>query len=152
MKDRYLFRGKIEKGEFAGEWVEGQLIDTHEYGLCIYAHSVTVHSDPEYGMSVHEYDPATIGQCTGLKDDNGDLIYEDDILLLTATDEEDKKAIVRFGNPNSVYEWGWALDFIGETKPNWFNPAIGLWVDTELPTMGCEIIGNIHDNKELLNA
>ena len=67
MENRYLCRGKrIDNGEC----VEGDLV-----------HSVYKINDVcvgQYGNEVgmHEVDPLTICQCTGLKDKNGKLIFE----------------------------------------------------------------------------
>jgi uncharacterized phage protein (TIGR01671 family) len=71
MESRYLYRGKrIDNGK----WVEGDLV-----------HSVYKINDVcvgQYGNEVgmHEVDPLTVCQCTGLKDKNGRLIFENDIV------------------------------------------------------------------------
>ena len=70
MENRYLFRGKRKDN---GEWVFGDLV-----------HSVYKISDTcvgQYGNEVgmHEVDPETVCQCTGRKDKNGNLIWENDI-------------------------------------------------------------------------
>lgn len=71
MENRYLFRGKRID---TGEWVFGELV-----------HSVYKIGDTcvgQYGNEVgmHEVDPETICQCTGIKDKNGKLILENDIV------------------------------------------------------------------------
>lgn len=71
MENRYLFRGKRID---TGEWVFGDLV-----------HSVYKIGDTcvgQYGNEVgmHEVDPETICQCTGIKDKNGKLILENDIV------------------------------------------------------------------------
>ena len=65
MKDRYLFRGKREDGK----WVYGYFMMLEKTRPVIV--------DSQSGIAEH-VDPATIGQCTGLKDDLGDLIFEGD--------------------------------------------------------------------------
>ena len=71
MNDRYLFRAKRTDN---GEWVEGDLV-----------HSVYKINDicvGKYGSDVglHQVDESTICQCTGIKDKNGKLIWENDIV------------------------------------------------------------------------
>lgn len=78
----------------------------------------------------------TVGRSTGLKDKNGKLIFEGDVVKLTDNNAE-RKAYVVFGNPYGEYNWGWDLIYIGE-KPK---------VNTD-----CEVIGNIYDNPKLLSA
>ena len=64
------------------------------------------------------------------------------------TDEFKKyKAVIEFGNPNSIYSFGWQLKMI-DNMP--FNDDILLWVDMEEAGAYTEVIGNIHDNIELL--
>ena len=81
-----------------------------------------------------EVDKETIGQFTGLYDKNGNEIYEGDILSLK--DEVGKKGIVTVG-----FEDGGFIVFKGLAYR-----YIGVYhnIGNEL-----EIIGNIHDNKEI---
>ena len=70
MNDRYLYRAKRTDN---GEWVEGDLV-----------HSVYKINDicvGKYGSEVgmHQVDESTICQCTGLRDKNGNMIWENDI-------------------------------------------------------------------------
>lgn len=98
----------------------------------------------------YDIDPNTLCQYTGLKDKNGKKIWENDIVELYDTNNNYKwKAIVKFGNPNATYNWGYQLHPIGEYK---VNTDILLWVEMEDTGTICEVIGNIFDNPELLNA
>ena len=85
MEDRYLFKGKrIDNGE----WVQGYLFDDgfengrmFVGGLVIDEYHGTACDDWSItGINFCEVDPSTVCQCTGLKDKNGKLIWENDIV------------------------------------------------------------------------
>lgn len=101
-----------------------------------------------YLPEIIEVVPDTVGQYIGLKDDNKKEIFQGDILRLIDTiDKFDVTAVVQFGNPNGYDTWGWQLVQITEVD---VNMEILRWVDSDSPTDSCTIIGNIHDNPELL--
>ena len=130
MNDRYLYRAKRTDN---GEWVEGfyVLIDNHHY---IYTGNLC-----NGGLYVvaerFEIDIATLCACTGLKDKNGKLIFEHDIIkckgIITAVSWDTKYA-------------SWVL-----TRKGWiYHHFFGESQDPE----ECEVIGNIFDNPELLEV
>ena len=132
MNDRYLYRAKRTDN---GEWVEGFLANGKWYfsgkeicailplDLCFFPH-----------CEISEWikiDPSTICQCTGLKDKNGKLIWENDIL----------------NSGNLVVTWREELASYCLTKKRWmYQHFFGEAVDA----CDCEVIGNIFDNPELL--
>ena len=127
MEDRYLFKGK-EKD--SGKWLEWNAIA----GI---PHNVSILTD-------------TICQCTGLKDDNGNLIWENDILFLKDEINGCKwKAVVKFGNPTGEYNWSWQLVQVTECEA---NKDILLWIETGTSYVDVKIIGNTIDNPELLEG
>lgn len=81
MEDRYLFKAKTAKivdtynnDVEDGVWVHGSLrFDVGKYTIFQFE---TERAD----YVEYEIDPTTICQCTGLKDKNGKLIWENDIV------------------------------------------------------------------------
>lgn len=140
-----LFRGKrIDNGE----WVYGYLIAPEFAPNKKYIGHLFAEDD--HDVDVVEVDPKTASQYTGLEDMNGRKIFEGDIVKLT----DDVNgfswfAVVRFGNPNCTYDWGWQLEPIGKCES---ATGILLWIDMEDTGAYCEVIGNIHDNPELMEV
>ena len=73
-------------------------------------------------------DNLTLEQCTGLKDKNGKLIYEGDIV-----DDGEQYAEIIFDKSCFCYDDG-----------------SGFYEDLAFYHTHCEVIGNIHENSELL--
>ena len=141
MKDRYLYRAKRKSDK---QWFYGNLIQTDD-GVYIIQNYV-----PQHLIENYKVDPSTICQCTGLKDKNGKLIWENDIVELYDRNTDYRwRAIVRFGNPNHEYTWGWQLEPIGECE---VNIDILCWIDMEESGAFCEVIGSAIDNLELLEV
>lgn len=126
-----LFRGKRLSD---GKWVDGSLfVDEKEgkyeilvgYGTC---------------RVVRAVDPATVSQYTGQKDMDGVRIYEGDISKFSYTGKnkgvEGTESVV-FKNGMFGVEWGWHRELV----------ALDGFANTMI-----EVIGNIHDNPELLGG
>lgn len=126
-----LFRGKTDDGE----WVYGSFcMDAREQfnGLCGVDGFIRLYDKAKGKMQTYEVDRETVGQYTGLKDKNGERIFEGDILLVDGEDgyfklefDEDTARFIMLGDSIIV-------DF-----DNFWSYEV-------------EIIGNIHDNPELL--
>lgn len=132
MLDRYLYRGKrIDNGE----WVEGFLMDENYIN--------TPFNDNEVGGRFDdpvEIDESTLCQCTGLRDKNGNLIWENDIVRVCWQDNEaqcEEIAQVAW-NEFGYYPW---LDEYHCDGCDLFNEVRDI-----------EVIGNSFDNPELLEA
>ena len=69
MENRFLFRGKRID---TGEWVQGYLYGIWERRYILWGMTNDI-------PDMVEIDPSTICQCTGRKDKNGNLIWENDI-------------------------------------------------------------------------
>lgn len=138
------FRGKRLDN---GEWLYGSLLVSHFKDDKKERYFITQFSG-NYTFE-HEVDPATVGQFTGLKDKNGRDIWEGDIF------KEDGSGIVR-----SVFRVPGGLAF--EDNPVSFGydhraPVYPYSSIAEMQSVSwlfqcCEVIGNIHDNPELLKT
>ena len=77
MNDRYLFRAKrIDNGE----WVEGFLLVLDDETYKIATSCLQGNAEHLLEVCAYEVDPSTICQCTGLKDKNGKMICENDVV------------------------------------------------------------------------
>lgn len=127
-----LFRGKRLDN---GEWVYGNFcMDAREQicGLCGVDGFIRRYNTDTKRMEMYEVDRETVGQYTGMVGKNGKRIFEDDVVRLYPGEEYEKTARV------IMSKGCWILEF----KDYWD------FLDTNLHHL--EVIGNIHDNPELL--
>lgn len=162
-----LFKGKRKDN---GEWIEGSSINT-QYDVSGKKHvyiGIPVISEMYPLMQTIEWIeviPETLGQYTGLTDKNGKKIFEGDIVQYQNFMEFDIQSVVKFGEykqDGSDGEYGGenCLGFYVEvdnfTCPDWCDNQPEYfrdhWETENLLQVNdsCEVIGNIHDNPELL--
>lgn len=147
MRDRWLFKAKFDDSD---RWKFGSLYEQNGIYCIMPKETGGVIVDGMYASSffVMKVKEETICQCTGLKDKNGKLIFENDIVELYDRNIDYKwRAVVLFGNPNCEYTWGWQLKPIGECEA---NADILCWINMEEYGAFCEVIGSAIDNPELL--
>lgn len=148
--EEILFKGKrIDNGE----WVYGYYYESKISG-CFFILSPKIKVRKKDGVVVNdsfevfEVIPETVWKYTGLTDKNGKKIFEGDIIsAITLDTGKEQTAVVCFGN------------FIDENNGDEY---IGFFIEfdgikttiTQLTMEECknriEVIGNIHDNPELL--
>ena len=137
-----LFRGKRLDN---GEWVEGNLFVSDTDG------KTYILSGSRIVTIEWEVDPSTVGQYTGLKDKNGERIFEGDIVECVSWNEY-------FSIPESnlfqnfrrvmVVVFHTGAFCMKESMPDPLRP--NYW---DLIYNGdIEIIGNIHDNPEFMKG
>lgn len=131
MEDRYLFKAKaVETVEelciHADAWVMGCLYATYEN---YYIMLQSTDAIPRF-VSV---DSTTLCQCTGLKDKNGKLIWEDDVIEVAG-----ERYSIEWQDDSAM----WVLNQGGSFAASFDN----YWSDE------VEFIGNIFDNPELLES
>lgn len=122
-----LFRGKANK-----KWAYGDLWRLNDG-------RITIRIDGE--IFPYEVIPETVGQYTGLTDKNGKRIFEDDIVNCKTKYGEDIGRIVLHEGKFQVF-WDSKLNY-----PQ--NAHFTKYYDINSKTT---IIGNIHDNPELLEV
>lgn len=140
MEDRYLFKAQRVDN---GEWVQGALVYDdrdrlyriiteigYSTGTCL-----TTANAPRV-------DKPTICQCTGLKDKNGNLIWENDIVK----DKNSNFYIAIWWD--DYYQYCWVC--IKSIIEIFVGGKRDLWVIVENSEI--EVIGNIFDNPELLES
>jgi uncharacterized phage protein (TIGR01671 family) len=136
MKREILFKAKRVDN---GEWVKGSLIIHSGYAFITGGNQILKTPSKKYNLhtfeGLYEVDPDTVSQYTGLKDRNGKMIFEGDVVKTKSGwygyFEEyypEKIAEVVYENNNFTLKC--------YTHDYWYEQ--------------CEIVGNVFDTPELL--
>ena len=120
-----LFRGKRKDND---EWVEGNYGEYYNGEKKVSC--ISIPSKETISVSLcYDVIPETVGQYTGMTDKNGTKIFEGDIL----------KGL--YANGNAEVEM---------INGSWVGYAGKGWTDIGYVVDRVELIGNVHDNPELL--
>lgn len=135
MEMRYLFKGKT----ICGDWVRGLLANNGDKWY------ISNNAGRPFAFEIR---PDTICQCTGLKDKNGKLIWENDIL------HNGNYFVVKWNAPCARFDI--VLNNSHNIPMGKWEPMICDWKNNDFKeyrkAVDYEVIGNTFDNPELLEV
>lgn len=155
MDSRHLCKAKVIDSK---KWIEGFYVEHRKKTL--YAddelsdddieHLIMCDNFSDWGMprelNAYKIDPATLCRCTGLKDENNKLIWENDIL------HNGNYFVVKWNAPCARFDI--VLNNSCNIPIGKWEPIICDWKTNDFKeyrkAVDYEIIGNIFDNPELL--
>ncbi len=135
MEDRFKFRVwevKNNKYRTRCQHLADMTIDI-ETGLLLYGEGMEIYGDESMSYILE--------QCTGLKDKNGKLVFEGDILLIKSEVYEHYYSEPVEKEYRHLVRWR-------ENQTGYYPFCYGLHQEYESTTF--EVIGNVHENPELL--
>ena len=152
MEDRYLFKAKrIDNGE----WITGYLlVKKKDFYICEKPYECMDEysslNGQSYGFGGFKFvDTSTICQCTGLKDKNGNLIWENDIVKKEFyTDYDNCANSEEYVGVVKYTDCAWVIETIRDKCTRPILEAMSYSEDVK----HFEVIGNIFDNPELLEV
>lgn len=147
MNRKILFRGKrVDNDEWAyGYLVEATNVITDKKETFIIEQDATYYTHGEFACAV-EVQPETVGQFTNLTDKNGNKIFEGDIVKVcskfTINIGYSHPKLIETKAPTKIFLVIYSVELGCFCLSEKYN------TDYETITSDCEVIGNIHDNKE----
>ncbi len=139
MAREILFKAKRIDNE---EWVEGSYLYCEKATTVSFRNEHYILVFDGYGVAYHEVDRDTLCQYTGLTDNNGNKIWENDIVGFLDVSSYD--------NGYSEYYCTGQVKWDEETLS--FEVTERLSCESYEALGECEVIGNIFDNPELLEG
>ena len=130
------FKGKRADN---GDWVIGSLVMVCD-GESLRRYPCIVISFNHDTFDWHEVLPEAVGQFTGLTDKNGKEIFEGDIIMTKSP----YRYFIAYKN-GAFYAYHCEIKDIEKSPYRW-----GLLSRSDELDMEAEVIGNIHDNPELI--
>lgn len=124
-----LFRGK----QVDGEWVEGSFVHPCNIVGLEQGYDSVLEREDEIGFD-EPVIPESVGQYTGLTDRLGKRIFEGDIVRFDVSEEV---CVIEYDTDNTAFK----TNAVGEDYSDFIDSNYGF-----------EVIGNIHDNPELLEV
>lgn len=126
-----------------GEWAIGSLISVDDTAFIVDKSEIDY--DPNTDIYAFWFDnqecivdPATVGQSTGMCDKNDKEIYEGDVFHYTNEDGDDCISEVKYDDEDGCF--------------NIADSSYIYGVNYAIKHMNAHLIGNIHDNPELLKT
>ena len=138
MEDRFLCKVKRKDN---GEWVTGYLYRLSE------SNRPFIMLINRKGES-YEVNECTICQCTGLKDKNGKLIWENDVIKYHFGNVY---AQIRYGAYQNCFDSQKAEHigfYVDWSESRNYRKDLGYWINM----VNAEVVGNIFDNAELVGS
>lgn len=140
-----MYRGKRKND---GKWVFGFYSDF--YNSKIGSFIITP-------KDAFEVDKKTVGLCLDVKDKNGKVVFEGDIVKISnliLTYESGEKILFDPFNLEVIYRWGCFLFSTKQDISNYFGLYIAdFWLSCgDEAKASFEVIGNIYDSKNLIES
>lgn len=156
-----LFRGKDPE---TGVWHEGQYIHLHKTTYCFSGseerdaeneiHQIVFEQMTDWNLPNRHLRvdvlPETVGEFTGIKDKNGKRIFEGDLLESQISENPEDWKIWKVGFEDGTFTFESVRKSVKSRRK--YRHELNMLCADEVKFYGLVLIGNIHDNPELLEG